>query len=179
MPVTVSSAVLPARSSQVPVADWSAPSSDTVWVTALWSRSDTLSVQSHVTVTSELFQPAPFASGLWSWNVMSGGVLSMLMPLTVAVFVLSALSVAVPLTDWFVPSLESVVEFEAGEVPSATQLARPEAPVPVSEHRNVTVTSVLFQPYAFAEGLADPEIDGFAESRFTVVLADAELPALS
>jgi hypothetical protein len=55
----------------------------------------------------------------------------------------------------------------------------PEAPVPVSEQKNVTVTSSLFQPYPFAAGKADPEIDGLVESRFTVVETDATFPALS
>ena len=61
-PVISAPAVLPARSVQVPAADWSAP----------WSRTDVppasvtperASVQVQVTVTSPLFQPAALAAG--------------------------------------------------------------------------------------------------------------------
>src|SRR5450830_1363459 len=97
---------------------------------------------------------------------------------TVAVLVLSALSVAVPLTDWFAPSVDSVVWSDAGEVPSATQLLMPDAPAAVSEQVNVTVTSVLFQPAPFAV-VREPMIVGLVASRFTVVLTDEEFPALS
>ena len=50
------------------------------------------------TVTSSLFQPAPFGAGE-AEPLMEGFVLSMLMPLTVVDALLSATSTAVPLAD--------------------------------------------------------------------------------
>src|SRR5450756_1760202 len=142
MPPWVSLAVLPARSAHVPEADRSAPSVLRVWLTVASTTPEPPgSVQFHVTVTAVLFHPAPLAAGVALAKAMTGGVLSMLMPPTVVVLVLSALSVAVPLTDWLAPSIDSVVWSDAGEVPSATQLLMPEAPVPVSVQVNVTVTS--------------------------------------
>src|SRR5450830_314937 len=178
MPPWVSLAVLPARSAHVPIADWSAPSAVRVWLTVGSTTPEPPgSVQLHVRVTLVLFQPWVLA-GVALAKAMTGGVLSMLMPPTVVVLVLSALSVAVPLTDWLAPSIDSVVWSDAGEVPSATQLLMPEAPVPVSVQVNVTVTSELFQPAPFA-GVREPMIVGLVASSFTVVLTDEEFPALS
>jgi len=47
-------------------------------------------------------------------------------------------------------------------------------------HENETVTSVLFQPLAFAAGARSPEISGATRSMLTsLIVADALLPALS
>jgi hypothetical protein len=72
---------------------------------------------------------------------MVGGVLSMLT--VVAVFaVFPAISVATPAIGWLAPS---VVRVEGG-----AQFATPER---TSVHENVAVTSPLFQPAAFGDGL--------------------------
>ena len=83
------------------------------------------SAQVKVTVASALFQPAAFGAGETAW-VMVGAVLSVgaAVAVTEAVAVLPALSVAVPVT--VVPP-GTVLELEAGLVPSATQVAMPEA----------------------------------------------------
>src|SRR4029077_4605356 len=73
----------------------------------------------------------------------------MLTPFTVAVAEFPALSVTVPVTDWFVPSVPSVLGPET--------LATPER---ASEPVKLTVTLVLFQPDPFAGGLNDPVIWG-------------------
>ncbi len=61
--------------------------------------------------------------------------MSMLIALTVALLLLSALSTAVPVTDWFAPLSLSVVGPE--------QLLIADG---VSEQVKLTVTSVLFHP---------------------------------
>jgi hypothetical protein len=96
------------------------------------------------TETSVLFQPAAFAAGVAAPNVSVGAVLSMLMLLAVAVaLTFPALSVQVPEADWLAPSLLSVTGF----VHEAT-------PEPLSVPVKLTVTSVLFQPWAFGPGEA-------------------------
>jgi hypothetical protein len=104
-------------------------------------------------------------------HATAGGVLSMLIPLTVAEAELPARSWHVPLTDWFASSVERVVG--AGGLPGA----RPES---ASAHWKLTVTFVLFQPFAFATGVADPEMVGGVLSSLTVsVFAVSTFPALS
>src|SRR5437763_12284729 len=66
---------LPARSVQVALTDWLAPSVETVRLTVDWPAM--LSLQSHVMVTSVLYQPAKFAGGLLC-SVITGGVWSTL-----------------------------------------------------------------------------------------------------
>ena len=67
--------------------------------------------------------------------VVTGLVRSMLMPETVVLAMLPATSTAVPVTDWFAPSPESVT----GPVTLAT-------PDWSSVARKVTVTGALYQP---------------------------------
>src|SRR2546428_2284154 len=100
---------------------------------------------------------------------MTGFVLSMLMPLTVALAVFPTLSVAVPGTDCPVPSPLSVT--------GGVQLAMPD---PTSAHVKVTTTSVLFHPAPFAAGVRPAVIVGLVVST-TVTLkpADAVLFAAS
>lgn len=84
------------------------------------------SAQVKVTVASLLFQPAPFGAGETS-AVMVGAVSSAGVVANEAVRVLPALSVAVPVT---VLPAGTVVERDAGLVPSATQLATPDGWAP-------------------------------------------------
>jgi hypothetical protein len=52
-------------------------------------------------------------------------------------------------------------------------------PLRASEHAKVTVTAELFQPAAFAGGLADALIAGTVLSRLIVTDVVVEFPALS
>src|SRR5439155_23323140 len=83
------------------------------------------------------------------------------------------LSVAVPMTDWLAPCVDTV-----------TGLVQESMPDPPSAQAKLTVTGSLFQPAAFAAGCRAPPIVGLVVStRIVVVLsAPAEfsaLPALS
>jgi hypothetical protein len=103
--------------------------------------------------------------------VTTGGVLSMLIPLTVAVAELPATSVQVPLTDCPAPSAERTVG--AGGLPSA----KPER---LSVHVKLTVTLVLFQPFAFGAGDRIPAMLGGVLSIWTVTaLGGSTFPLLS
>ena len=90
-------------------------------------------------MTSALYQSFAFGARSRAESIV-GLVLSML---TVAgsVVLLPALSVAVPMTDWFWPSVETGW--------GVVQLAIPDSG---SAHVKVTVTFVLFQPLRFASG---------------------------
>src|SRR5947207_59984 len=100
---------------------------------------------------------------------MLGAVLSMLMPLTVALALLPAMSVAVPVTLCPAPSAVSVTGGVSEAMPEVGSAAV-----------KVTVTSVLFQPKAFAAGDREPVIIGGVSSTLTVsVLVASTLPALS
>src|ERR1051326_9004708 len=59
-------------------------------------------------VTSALYQPAAFGVGEGAPKPGVGGVLSMLMPETVAVAAFPASSTNVCVTDWFAPSLSNL-----------------------------------------------------------------------
>src|SRR5437773_11977673 len=73
----------------------------------------------------------------------------MLIPETVVLVLLPALSVAVPVADWAAPAALRVI--------GLVQLAIPER---TSEQRKLAVTSLLFQPLALAAGLRLPLIAG-------------------
>src|SRR6266511_505446 len=106
--------------------------------------------------TFPLYQPAPF--GLLVVAPLSvGAVLSMSMLPTVAVAELSALSTAVPVTDWFAP----LAVFVVGPLHDLM-------PETLSEQVKLTVTSVLFQPFAFAAGLREPVTVGVCLSSLIV-----------
>src|SRR3989449_7296387 len=92
----------------------------------------------------------------------------MLIPETVVLALLPALSSAVPLADWAAPSALRVI--------GLVQLAIPERR---SEQRKLAVTSLLFQPLALAAGLRLPLIVGAVLSMLTLPVALALLPALS
>src|SRR6266849_4190689 len=103
--------------------------------------------------------------------IITGAVLSMLIPLTVDVAELPATSMQVPLTDCPAPSAERTVG--AGGLLGA----KPER---VSAHAKLIVTLVLFQPLAFAAGERAPVIIGDVLSSLMVtVFAVSMLPALS
>jgi len=108
----------------------------------------------------------PFGAGSTA-ALMTGGVWSTLTPLKVVVRELSAMSVAVPVVDWFAPSLVNVCE--PGHV------ATPES---ASEHAHDKLTGALYHPFALAGGTT-PLIDGGVLSTSSVRDAVAELPALS
>jgi hypothetical protein len=118
-------------------------------------------------VTSWLYQP--FCAVPVTDDVMVGLVVSML---TVAgsEASLPALSVTVPVTAWFAPSVPTVW--------FGPQLATPEPPL--SPQVKVTVTAPLFQPLTFAAGDCAWVIVGGVLSMLTVtVFAGSALPALS
>jgi hypothetical protein len=115
-----------------------------------------------------LFQPFAFAAGDRE-ALTDGALLSILIPLWVALAELPALSVQVPDLDWPDPSVDTVA--------SAGELATPDRE---SEHAKLTVTSALFQPFAFAAGDRDALTDGAVLSMLmSACVAVAELPALS
>jgi hypothetical protein len=100
-----------------------------------------------------------------------GGVLSILIPLTVAEAEFPARSVHVPVTDCPGPSAERVVG--AGGLPTA----KPER---LSPHWKLTMTFVLFQPFALGGGVSDAVIvGGVLSSLIVIVLAVSTFPALS
>ena len=111
---------------------------------------DSGSLAVHLTVTSPLYQPSPFAVPCGAPD-SSGAVVSPLATVTDAVLVLPALSVAVPVT--VSPGL-TVLLFEAGLVPSATQVAMPEAsPPPELESSQANVTVVVPSVFFFSVGV--------------------------
>ena len=100
---------------------------------------------------------------------MVGGVRSMLNGGLVADAVFPARSVAVPVTVWFAPSVETVW--------SVGQIATPE---PASSHAKRTVTGLLTQPFAFGGGLSAKLMLGAVRSiPNDVLVTDAVLPAVS
>src|SRR5438477_322564 len=130
----------------------------------------------NVTATSVLFQPLTLAAGALTAVGGLGGVLSILMPLTVEESAaLPALSRQLPVlvTEAFCTSAVNVC-------PATLLVSRPDCTAPVSAQVKFTVTSVLFQPLALAAGVRPPVITGLVLSIFTVTLAIAlVLPALS
>jgi hypothetical protein len=99
--------------------------------------------------TSVLFHPAALAAGLGVPKANVGAVLSILKDAEVNVALLPALSVTitVPVTEF--PSVASTKGLTFGVVVST--------PDRLSEAVKDTDTSVLFQPAAFAAGLAAPK----------------------
>src|SRR5918992_1195548 len=78
----------------------------------------------HVTVTSALFHPFPFAAGARLSNVITGADLSMLMSICVSLAVLPARSMHVPVMDWPAPSVVrvSITVAETGPDKPSVQL---------------------------------------------------------
>ncbi|PYT15884.1 MAG: hypothetical protein DMF51_05900 [Acidobacteria bacterium] len=149
--VRAAEAALPALSTTDPPACWPAPS---VWrsiggVTV--SMPESASEATKDTRTSWLFQPLAFAAGTPTART-SGGVVSMF-SVTLTVALLPFRSVAVPLTTWFAPS--AVTSTGPGQVA---------IPTPASAQVKLTWTAVLFQPLAFAGGVALTVIVGGTRS---------------
>src|SRR6478609_1306617 len=168
IPLTVALAALPALSVAVPVTLWPSPSTRCCGP-VMASMPESSSEPVKETVTSSLYQPAELAERSGA-PVMPGAVLSML-TVAVALVVFPALSVAVPTTFWAKPS---VVTVEGAE-----QVLRPERSA-WSAHAKLTLTSVLFQPWAFWAGAWLGVMLG--EDRSTRTVNDwavSVLPALS
>src|SRR5436190_1362661 len=160
--------VLPALSPTAALAVRPLPSPEiTLSAGAEPSSPDSASAAVQCTVTSLLYQPVPFEDVVGEPDRL-GATLSMLIPPTVAVAVLSALSAAVPVTDWFAALALSVV----GPLHVFT-------PDGLSEQLKPTVTSVLFQPLTFAAGLRVPVMPGADLSSFTVTEPVPLLPSRS
>src|SRR5882672_4959852 len=101
---------------------------------------------------------------------MPGFRRSMLMPDRVIEPTLPARSVARPMTERFVTSVERVIG--AVRLPSATSDS-------ASVAEKLTTTGPLFQPSAFGAGADEAVTMGAVLSMFTVMLAVAVFPALS
>src|SRR2546423_1760994 len=108
---------------------------------------DKASPPAKLTVTFVLFQPFAFGYGD-AVARDTGGVLSKLMAIW-AVTVFPALSVAVPATMWFAPSVLTVT----GEGQLAT-------PLVLSKHVKLTTTFALYHPVALAGRSAEALIVG-------------------
>src|SRR5712691_11549866 len=153
--VTLAEAVLPALSTAVPLTVWLAPSVPTTTVAGQVSIPERTSVHVNPALTGVLFQPLPLGAGEPA-PVIAGGALSML-SVTLAEAILPALSTAVPVTTCPAPSVATVT--------GPVQLAMPEV---ASAQVNVTMTLVLFQPFAFGGGLAWAVIVGASSSVPTI-----------
>src|SRR5437764_14077740 len=108
--------------------------------------------------------------------VTTSVLVSMLMPVTVTLALLPALSTAVPVTLWLAPLPVSVT--------SGWQLAMPDPGTPAamagSLHVKCTVTGPLYQPPALGEVVGAPEMVGAVWSILTLrLVATSALPALS
>ncbi len=120
-----------------------------------------------VTVSAWLYQPFPSAARDGVAET-SGGVPSILIPVTVSCDAFPALSVHVPVADSFDPSLLTV----CCTVEDTT-------PDPESVHDHVTVTSPLFQPPALAGVRLTKAIVGAVASYSKEKLPPPLFPALS
>ncbi len=162
--VTDATAVFPALSTAVPVMTWPAPCVVTLIGDGQEAIPDKVSVHAKVTVTSVLFHPFAFGLGL-TVVVMAGGVLSMF-NVTAAVAALPALSMAVPVMTWPAPCVVTLMGDGQEAIPDK-----------VSVHAKVTVTSVLFHPFALGLRLTAVVIRGGVLSMFSRIDAEAWFPA--
>ncbi len=100
---------------------------------------------------------------------MLGSVWSMLIAPTVDEAVFPASSVQVPVTDWDVPSVLSMLGLDEELIPERA-----------SVQVKLTVTGPLFQPFELGPGLLEPEtVGGVRSMLIPVTVVDAEFPALS
>src|SRR4026209_2109759 len=81
----------------------------------------TLSLHVQITVTSLTYQPLFPSVPAVMFPSSEGGVLSTLMPLTVALVLLPAISSAVPVTLWFAPS-PSIADMGLAAMPDSASL---------------------------------------------------------
>src|SRR5438445_3896276 len=140
IPETVVLVLLPALSVAVPLDDWPLPSASVASAAQLWIP-ESVSAQLKCTVTSLLYQPAALGEVVAA-PLIVGAVLSMLIPETVVLVLLPALSVAVPVADWAAPAALRVI----GLVP----LAIPER---TSEQRKLEVGRALWREREVAVGV--------------------------
>jgi hypothetical protein len=127
---------------------------------------DSESLQVKLTVTGAVSHPLAFGAGE-IFGIIVGGVLSSLIT-TVAVAVAPAASVTVPLTGMFDPCVVTTV----GE----GQLV---IGAPPGVQVKLTVTGLLFQPAEFGEGATRGVMVGGVLEMFSVICAEAVLPATS
>ena len=127
---------------------------------------DNESLQVKLTATGLVSHPPAFGVGE-IFGITVGGVLSSLMT-TAAVAVAPAASVTVPVTGMLAPSV--LITCGDGQ---AVMGAPPAVQV------KLTVTFVLFQPAAFGDGATIGTICGGVLEMFSVICADAVLPATS
>jgi hypothetical protein len=162
--VTLLLAEFPATSTAVPLTFWFAPSVVTTCGDGQVAIPESLSLQIKLTVTEELFQPAPLGTGEET-AVMTGATLSTL-TVTLAEAVLPASSVALPGITWPLPLLFTLTGVEQETI--ADKLAL---------QVKVTVTGPLFHPEAFGAGETAAEIRGNDFSMFSVTWVVAVFPA--
>src|SRR5439155_13505273 len=124
----------------LPLDYWPWPSASVASAAQLWFP-DSASAQLK-TLSLPVVFPLAALGEVVAAPLIVGAVLSMLIPETVVLVLLPALSVAVPVADWPAPA--------ALRVTGLVQLAIPER---TSEQRKLAVTSLLFQPLALAAGL--------------------------
>jgi hypothetical protein len=108
--------MLPALSVHVADADRFAPSPVTVLGGGEPAAPEPPSVHTHVTVTSSRLQPVVLGV-----PVSAGAVLSTLTPVTLAVALLPAASVAVPVAVWSAPSPSVCVPVQVSTPDSASE----------------------------------------------------------
>src|SRR5437867_2328921 len=113
---------------EVTLDDRPLPAASVASAAQLWIP-ESVSAQLKCTVTSPLYQPAALGEVVAA-PLIVGAVLSMLIPETVVLVLLPALSVAVPVADWAAPAALRVI--------GLVQLAIPER---TSEQRKLAVTS--------------------------------------
>ncbi len=160
-------AAFPALSRHVPLTDWPPPSPRVVSEGAL-NTPDRVSAQVKLTVTVALFQPLELAPGDLEPEI-TGDVLSMLIPETVAEAVFPALSVQLPVADWPWTSANRIDGLE--KVSTADS---------VSLQVKLMVTLPLFHPLVLADGEALPVMVGSVRSMLMLVWdVLAEFPAES
>ncbi len=93
----------------------------------------------------------------------------MLIPLTMQLALLPALSIAVPVTDWLAPSVPTAVDGVTEATPERLSLAA-----------KLTITLALFQPLVLGSGLREPVIVGGVLSILNEDVVEVVLlPALS
>ena len=142
--VAVAVAPLPARSVAAPLTFWSPPSVVAVTGGGQATTPESASLQAKLTVTSPEFQPLALAAGNRE-AISEGDVLSTL-SVTLAVAVLPAWSLAVPVMTCSAPSV-------------STQRApgHEAIPLPASEQTKTTVTPASYHP----AGLGDRSTDAW------------------
>src|SRR5437667_3747001 len=102
-------------------------------------------------------------------EVITGGVLSMLIPLTVVLAPLPGRSIANPVIDWFLPSFVRTTSGVHETIPER-----------VSLHSKCTVTSTLFHPFALGPGDREPlMVGGVLSMLISVTVFETVLPAPS